>query len=165
MFCGIIVIDYGTRTPCETHSCSLSNHVPSPGPSFHVFSMSFKVIFPWRVSIIIHINYANQIAMCNPGVIQKYEFVNFVCMRKYITKNELSYVNDNINNVEGWDSTSSHTCITVTDILMGAIASQITSLTIVYWIVYSEAAQRKHQSSASLAFVHRDRWIPHTNGQ
>ena len=40
-----------------------------------------------------------------------------------------------------------------TDIIMGAIASQITSLTIVYSIVYSDADQRKHQSSASLAFV------------
>ena len=36
---------------------------------------------------------------------------------------------------------------------MGAIASQITSLTIVYSTVYSDADQRKHQSSASLAFV------------
>ena len=36
---------------------------------------------------------------------------------------------------------------------MGAIASQITSLTIVYSIVYSDTDQRKHQSSASLAFV------------
>ena len=36
---------------------------------------------------------------------------------------------------------------------MSAIASQITSLTIVYSIVYSDADQRKHQSSASLAFV------------
>ena len=36
---------------------------------------------------------------------------------------------------------------------MGAIASQITSLTIVYSAVYSDADQRKHQSSASLAFV------------
>ena len=35
---------------------------------------------------------------------------------------------------------------------MGAIASQITSLIIVYSIVYSDADQRKHQSSASLAF-------------
>ena len=34
-----------------------------------------------------------------------------------------------------------------------AIASQITSLTIVYSTVYSDADQRKHQSSASLAFV------------
>ena len=36
---------------------------------------------------------------------------------------------------------------------MSSIASQITSLTIVYSIVYSYADQRKHQSSASMAFV------------
>ena len=40
-----------------------------------------------------------------------------------------------------------------TDIIMGAIASQITSPTIVYSTVYSNADQRKHQSSASLTFV------------
>ena len=39
------------------------------------------------------------------------------------------------------------------DVIMGTMASQITSLTIVYSIVYSGADQRKHQSSASLAFV------------
>ena len=39
------------------------------------------------------------------------------------------------------------------DVIMGTIASQITSLTIVYPTVYSDADQRKHQSSASLAFV------------
>ena len=39
------------------------------------------------------------------------------------------------------------------DAVMGPIASQITSLTIVYSTVYSGADQRKHQSSASLAFV------------
>ena len=36
---------------------------------------------------------------------------------------------------------------------MGAIATQITSLTIVYSAVYSGTDQSKHQSSASLAFV------------
>ena len=39
------------------------------------------------------------------------------------------------------------------DVIIGAIASQITSLTIVYSIVYSDADQRKHLSSASLALV------------
>ena len=39
------------------------------------------------------------------------------------------------------------------DVIMDSIASQITSLTIVYSAVYSGADQRKHQSSASLAFV------------
>ena len=41
---------------------------------------------------------------------------------------------------------------------MGAMASEITSLTIVYSTVYSGADQRKHQSSTSLAFergIHR----------
>ena len=39
------------------------------------------------------------------------------------------------------------------DVITGAIASQITSLTIVYSTVYSDAYQRKHESLASLAFV------------
>ena len=39
------------------------------------------------------------------------------------------------------------------DVIMGAIASLITSFKIVYSTVYSDADQRKHQSSASLAFV------------
>ena len=39
------------------------------------------------------------------------------------------------------------------DVVMKAIASLITSLTVVYLTVYSGADQRKHQSSASLAFV------------
>ena len=49
------------------------------------------------------------------------------------------------------------------DVIMGTIASQITSLTIVYSGVYSDADQSKHQSSASLAFVreiHRDGEFP-----
>ena len=44
------------------------------------------------------------------------------------------------------------------DVIMGAIAYQVTSLTIVYPIVYSDVDQRKHQSSAALAFgwgIHR----------
>ena len=54
------------------------------------------------------------------------------------------------------------------DVIMTTITSQITSLAVVYSTVYSDADQRKHQSSASLAFVwgiHRERWIPRTKGQ
>ena len=54
------------------------------------------------------------------------------------------------------------------DVIMTTMTSQITSLTVVYSTVYSDAVQRKHQSSASQAFVwgsHRDRWIPRTKGQ
>ena len=58
-----------------------------------------------------------------------------------------------------------------TDVIITMLASQITSLTVVYSTVHSDAderKQRKHQSSASLAFVwgiHRDRWIPRTKDQ
>ena len=56
-----------------------------------------------------------------------------------------------------------HTCIAPTthatgtrhysDIIKSTVASQITSLSIVYSTVYSDADQRNHLSSASLAFV------------
>ena len=39
------------------------------------------------------------------------------------------------------------------DVIMTTVASQITSLMVVYWTVYSGTDQCKHQSSASLAFV------------
>ena len=39
------------------------------------------------------------------------------------------------------------------DVIMSAMASQITSLTVVYLIDNSGVYQRKHQSSASLSFV------------
>ena len=59
-------------------------------------------------------------------------------------------------------------CIHYDDVIMTMLASQITSLMVVYSIVYLSVNQRKHQSSASLAFVwgiHRDRWILRTKGQ
>ena len=46
------------------------------------------------------------------------------------------------------------------DVIMGMIASQITSLMIVYSTIYSGADQRKHQSSTSLAFVMGIHWWP-----
>ena len=66
------------------------------------------------------------------------------------------------------DGVSNHEPNHYIDVIMTTIASQITSLTFVYSAVYWDADQRKHQSSASLAFVwgtHRDRWIPRTKGQ
>ena len=52
-----------------------------------------------------------------------------------------------------------HATAHYSDVIMGTMASQITSLTIVYSTIYSDADQRKHQSSASQAFV------PCTKGQ
>ena len=46
------------------------------------------------------------------------------------------------------------------DVIISTMASQITSLPIVYLTVYSGGEQRKHQSSASLAFVRGIHWWP-----
>ena len=46
------------------------------------------------------------------------------------------------------------------DVIMSTMASAITSLTIVCRTIYSGADQRKHQSSASLAFVRGIHWWP-----
>ena len=54
-----------------------------------------------------------------------------------------------ISSLHGVRMSSSH----YDDVIMTMLASQITSLTVVYSIVYSGVNQRKHQSSASLAFV------------
>ena len=48
---------------------------------------------------------------------------------------------------------SNHDDAHYNDVIMSMMMSQITSLTIVYSMVYSGTDQRKHQSSASLAFV------------
>ena len=54
-----------------------------------------------------------------------------------------------------WTTFKLHPCETnhYNDVIMGTMASQITSLTIVYSTFYSGANQRKPQSFASLAFV------------
>ena len=67
-----------------------------------------------------------------------------------------------------WDVLHSIRCFHYIDVIMTTRASQIISLTFVNSTVYSDADQRKHQSSTSLAFVwgiHRDRWIPRTKRQ
>ena len=53
------------------------------------------------------------------------------------------------NTDRGANEPLSHYC----NVIMGAMTSQITSLTIVYSTVHSCTDQRKHQSSASLAFA------------
>ena len=54
------------------------------------------------------------------------------------------------------DNFKNHYC----DVIMGAMASQITGITIVCSTVYSGADQRKHQNSASLAFMRGIHWSP-----
>ena len=54
------------------------------------------------------------------------------------------------------------------DVIMGAMASKITSLTIVYWTVYSGADKKNIKAPRHWPLCGEftgDRWIPHINGQ
>ena len=64
------------------------------------------------------------------------------CIRKYILRHVGQFVTGPMSSY--WHHN---------DATMSGMASQITSLTIVYSTVYLGADQRRHQSSASLAFV------------
>ena len=69
-----------------------------------------------------------------------------VRFHRYLEPNAFTMGNLNMNK---WWKPAIH----YNDVIMGAIAPQITSLMVLYSTVYSDADQRKHQSSASLAFV------------
>ena len=58
-----------------------------------------------------------------------------------------------LHRMSGLEKAAIGPAVHYSDVIMGTLPSQITSLTIFYSIVYSDADQRKHQSSASLAFV------------
>ena len=82
--------------------------------------------------------------------------------------NILSIYDEIYWNVSPWGELSKApaNCSHYSDVIVSAMVSQITSLTIVYSTVYSGADLRKHQSSTSLDFVWGiHRWIPHTKGQ
>ena len=73
----------------------------------------------------------------------------------------ISYTN---GNYKGGVSIANH----YDDVIMSAMASQITSLTIVYSTVYLGTAERKHQAPRHWPLCREftgDRWIPRTNGQ
>ena len=63
---------------------------------------------------------------------------------------------------------SSFPTVHYNDVIMSAMASQTTSLTIVYSTIYSGADQRKHQIPRHWPLCWEftgDQWIPRTNGQ
>ena len=55
-------------------------------------------------------------------------------------------------------SVSEMRCLHYSDVIMSAIASQNTGVSIVYSTIWSGTDQRKHQSSVSLAFVRGIHW-------
>ena len=80
-------------------------------------------------------------------------FVIFSCCPLYLGLNLISVTSGHANTDLQVCLYLRHVYEHYSDVIMGTMASQITSLTIVYSTVYSGADQSKHQSSASLAFV------------
>ena len=63
--------------------------------------------------------------------------------------------------VTSWDASQNlHINSHYSDVIMSAVPSQITGVTIIYPTICSDADQRKHQSSTSLAFVWGIDWLP-----
>ena len=89
---------------------------------------------------------------------------NLICSEKSVKASEITdtwlffkgiYAN-NIENIRGachWPFMIKNWSSHYSDIIISTMASQITGVSIVYSIICSAADQRKHQSSASLAFV------------
>ena len=85
------------------------------------------------------------------AILSRSQKVNFVCQCHtvlLVTANNVKLSHKVSNNQQRVISFTHYSYV-----IMGATASQITSLAIVYSSVYSGADQRKHKSSASLAFV------------
>ena len=77
-------------------------------------------------------------------------YVNIDTIAFYdLLRTEVRYYKYTMSYTNGWVVVTYH----YVDVIMSTIASQITSLTIVYSTIYSGADQSKDQSSASLAFV------------
>ena len=81
--------------------------------------------------ILFSLGYSRYICSNTPGMRGKFQRISLITWRRH----DLEVL-------------STH----YTDVTTSAMASQITSLMIVYSTVYSGEHQRKHQSSASLAF-------------
>ena len=79
--------------------------------------------------------------------------IEYYYMRSYYWFVTICTCNILMIDLKSISTSNAFRCAHYNDVIMGAIASQITSLTIVFSTVYSDTDQRKHQSSASLAFV------------
>ena len=100
-----------------------------------------NIICPQRIGIFITCFAQFAFDGENPMSTMPFSKVEFciICQVSYMGKWIFHY--ENLRNIQ------------LGDVIMSAMASQITSLTIVCSTVYSGAAQRKHQSSASQVFV------------
>ena len=109
------------------------------------YDVTVMITEPWYVIY-------NALIFLTRGVsLLKYFFLNI--KRLHIWESERIVLTSNLKYPHGDNLVLIGCVVHYNDAVMTMMASQITSLTIVYSSVCSDADQRKHQSSASLAFV------------
>ena len=115
----------------------------------HRFNVRIRLILFWLFYMVVNVQHKIKIE----------HFLHRIIIQSYI------FQPDCVNVLVGEHSTNTKNNLCTR---WHNDTEKIISFTIVYSTDYSDADQRKHQSSASLAFVrgiHRDRWIPRTKGQ
>ena len=100
-----------------------------------------------RKCVIIHVSLHVWHCYCEVSQINTCAICN-LCKKNIKTPQIYSCLYALFTNVPNMNSFTHYN-----DVIMSAMASQISSLTIVYSTVYSRCRSKKHQSSASLAFV------------
>ena len=103
-------------------------------------------MFPFACSVCVSVHCATFLSPCNYTV---YCYEHIVCIDSAL----FGALLDNLSVCIVYVYLLYFASIHYDDVIMTMLESQITSLTVVYSIVYSGVHQRKHQSSASLAFV------------
>ena len=112
----------------------------------HMLSTSIRKCIPHITLQNIPINYVNQLHWCL--------FIQFVLPFLFAHDNGAQYSMKGLHWIYLVTNPSGSFCpCHYSDIIMGTIAYQVTSLTIVYSTVYLGTDQRKHQSPMSMAFM------------
>ena len=138
----------------RTHCYSLDNkvHVANMGPTWVLSAPGGPHVFPMNLAMRVCLLYMFEVSVWGWSNIRLihisfdllYFFLKNICVYIYTL---IYHIKESSRKYSQGASLRRHH----SDIILGAMASQITSLTVVYSTVYSGADQGKHQSYASLA--------------
>ena len=130
---------------------------------YKMFAMQIKYQIFFLKNKVICINRPSQnLSLCNFLILQVEDaFLCIISCRLHKVEYVVRFISNIIKKRHSLYRKQSFSAMGVhyNGAIMSAMAYQITRLTVVYWTVYSRADERKHQSSAPLAFV---RGIPRT---
>ena len=136
--------DMVNKTPVSTGTCRgnlTTTYLSVPWKTVPHNLLNYRPMSSWW----------SQVSWCQTGTMPSAATMKSQLRLSYLY--ELSYFSTCISR-HGHQAKFAPEClIHYCDVIMNAIASQITSVSIVYSSVCSDADQRWHQSSASLAFV------------